>query len=90
MFPWNRLAAFLPTGLLQGVTSSGLSTPDIDRPLGEAAVVRSSVGGEGRPRGQRVLDGLSGARAEGQLAMVLGVTDTVSCEIRDANAAMIP
>jgi hypothetical protein len=35
MFPWNRLAAFLPTGLLQGVTSSGLSTPDIDRPLGE-------------------------------------------------------
>jgi hypothetical protein len=82
MFPWNRLAAFLPTGLLQDVTSSGLSTPDIDQPFGETAGVRSSVGGEGLPRGQRVLDGLSGARA--------GVTDTVACEIRDANAAMIP
>jgi hypothetical protein len=38
MFPWNRLAAFLPTGLLQGATSSELSSPDIDQPLGEAAV----------------------------------------------------
>jgi hypothetical protein len=38
MFLWNRLAGFLPTGLLQSVTSSGTSTPDIDRPFGANAV----------------------------------------------------
>ena len=66
------------------------STPDIDRPLGETAVVRSSVGSEGLPRGQRVLDGLSGDRVEGRLEMVSRVTDTDSSEIRMSDAAMIP
>jgi hypothetical protein len=42
-----------------------------------------------RPRGQRVLDGLSGVRV-GRLKKESGVSDTVSFEIRTSNAAMIP
>jgi hypothetical protein len=41
-----------------------------------------------RPRGQRVLDGLSGVRVRGRLKSESEVSDTVSVEM--SNAAMIP
>jgi hypothetical protein len=93
MFLWNRLAGFLPTGVLQDVTSN----------RGFNSGHRSTVRRERRwsdfqlekkifPRGQRVLDGLSGARADTKewLEMSSRVTDTVSCEMRSSNAEMIP
>jgi hypothetical protein len=51
---------------------------------------RSSAGEEEFPRGQRVLDGLSGVRAKGWVEVQFKVSDTVPIEIRMSNAAMIP
>jgi hypothetical protein len=64
----------------------------MDRPFGANAAVRFSAGEESFPRGQRVLDGLSGVRTKEWLGTEewLRVTDTVSYEIRKSNAAMIP
>jgi hypothetical protein len=49
----------------RGVTSSG-SSPAIDQPFGTTPLGKSGME-EKRPRGQRVLDVLSGARAEGRV-----------------------
>jgi hypothetical protein len=51
---------------------------------------RSSAGEEAFPRGQRVLDGLSGVRAKGWIELQSRMSDTVPFKIRMSNAAMIP
>lgn len=57
----NRLAGFLPD-----VTSKRDSpTPGKDHPFGERAAGQIKAGEERFPRGQRVLDGLPGARVGG-------------------------
>jgi hypothetical protein len=53
--------------LSRGVTSSGASSSAIDQPSGETPRGKSWVESEGSPRGQRVLDGLSGAHAGGHV-----------------------
>jgi hypothetical protein len=73
-----------------GVTSSGLPAPDIDQPFGETPLGSSSAGEEAFPRGQRVLDGLSGVRAKGWIEVQSNVSDTDPFEIFMSNAAMIP
>ena len=67
-------------------------SPGIDQPFGANAVGRISAGEEGFPRGQRVLDGLSGVRTEEWLGTEgwLEVTETVLNEMRKSDAAMIP
>jgi hypothetical protein len=46
---------------------AGVSSSAIDQPSGETPWGKSEAGREGSPRGQRVLDGLSGARAGGRV-----------------------
>jgi len=59
----NRLAGFLPD-----VTSKREpSTPGMDHPLGEDRRCSDQGWRERFPRGQRVLDGLPGARVGGWL-----------------------
>ena len=71
-----------------------LSAPDVDPLFGEAPMVRSLAGEKSCPRGQRVLDGLSGVRVGG-LEIILRESDTisesdmVSFEIQMSNVAMM-
>jgi hypothetical protein len=51
--------------LSRGATSSGASSSAIDQPSGETPRGKSCAGREWRPRGQRLLGGVSGARAGG-------------------------
>jgi hypothetical protein len=77
--------------LPRSVTSSGASSSAIDQPFGKTPHGKSRVGREKRPRGQRVLDGLSGARAGGRLLAGSEAFNTVSFEDEIwSTAAMIP
>ena len=66
--------------LSRGATSSGASSSAIDQPSGETPRGRSGAGRESRPRGQRVLDGVSGVRAEGR---VLAISRRLSSALSD-------
>ena len=84
----NRLAGSL-RGSCPTRPRAGLS-PDIDRALGEIAVCPDLRLEKKRPLGQRVLDGLSGARVGGWLKTGLKVSDTVSIEMSTSDAEMVP
>jgi hypothetical protein len=65
---WIAVAGFLPRRDLKR------SAPDKVRPFGENAAISPVMSGaEDFPRGQRVLDGLSGARPGGR---ILQLTDS--------------
>jgi hypothetical protein len=67
-------------GIPRGVTSSGASPSAIDQPSGETPRGKSWAGREGRPRGQRVLDGLSGAHAGGRVLAAREAFNALSFE----------
>jgi hypothetical protein len=71
-------------------TSSERSAPDMALPYGEIAVGQITGWRRSVPRGQRVLDGLSGKRAKGRVRLQSKVSNTVSVEISSANVALIP
>jgi hypothetical protein len=56
------------------------SSPAIDQPFGETPWGKSEAGRKEPPRGQRVLDGLSGARAGGRVPAAPKVFNTLSFE----------
>jgi hypothetical protein len=57
--------------------------PAIDRPFGEMPRARSiGLEEKKRPRGQRVLDGLSGARARGRAQAASGATKSKATKSR--------
>ena len=66
--------------LSRGATSSGASSSAIDQPSGETPRGRSGAGREWRPRGQRVLDGLSGTRAGGRVLAAPEAFNSLSFE----------
>jgi hypothetical protein len=66
--------------LSRGATSRGASSSATDQPSGETPCGRLWAGRERRPRGQRVLDGVSGARAGGRVAAAPKVFNTLSFE----------
>ena len=66
--------------LAQGVTSSEARFPAIDQPLGKTPVGPDHRLEAKRSRGQRVLDGLSGARAGGRVQAATKAFDTSSVE----------
>jgi hypothetical protein len=76
----------------EGVTANRFLPADKDRPLGENAAVRSVVQKRRSAwRGQRVLDGLSGAGASDRVGLELKVSNTVVFEICiGLNALLIP
>jgi len=55
---------------LAGATSSETSSSAIDQPFGETPQRGSSDGREAFSRGQRILNGLSGARAGGRVQAI--------------------
>jgi hypothetical protein len=66
--------------LSRGATSIGASSSAIDQPSGETPRGRSWAGRERRPRGQRVLNGVSGARAGGRVLAAPEVFNPLSFE----------
>jgi hypothetical protein len=69
--------------LSRDVTSSGASSSAMDQPSGDTPRGRSWAGRERLPRGQRVLDGLSGlsgARAGGRVLAAPETFNTLSFE----------
>ena len=71
---------------------AGPPTPGTDRVLGEIAVAQIEGWRERFPRGQRVLDGLPGARVGGCLKALLETSAAVSVEMEMSvsDVAMIP
>jgi hypothetical protein len=66
-------------------------SPDIGQPFGENAAGQIEAGRERPPRGQRVLDAPSGARAGGRVLAASGTFNRLS--LKDeiwSTAAMIP